>query len=154
MTEPAENEQVPLFRDQAVAWAGGRRLGDLARVESATTTRLFRLLVVTLIGLVCGGMLIRVPITAQGTVVVDSERGLTTALFAEPLQVQQGQSLLVYVGASTSALHVRVDSVSSTIDHQVKVTGHVSPSSGPPRGGRAYLQTGSTSLLGFVVGAS
>lgn len=154
MTEPTTDGRDPPFRDQAVAWAGGRRLGDVTRVDSATNSMLFGLLSVALAGLLFAGFLVKVPVKAEGTVVVDPNRGLVTALFDGPLHVPSGGVLTVFVGKSTRARTVPIDSVTSTGDHEVTVTGRVSPRDGPSRAGRAYIQTGSTSLLSYVLGFS
>jgi hypothetical protein len=152
MAEPVEEAHDPLFRDQAVAWAGGRRLGDLPRLETRATHRLFQLLVMALIALAAAGSLVRVPVNAEGTAVVDGKRGLVTALFAAPLDVHPGDSFSVYVGEATRPLLVKIASVSPAPNKQVEVTGHVpATTTALSLSGRAYIRTGSTSLLRFIV---
>lgn len=151
MTEPVEEVRDRLFRDEAVRWAGGRRFGDPARVASRTTPWLYRLLVVALIGAVAAGLLIRVPVSTQGNVVVDVEHGTLTALFPRGVEAHPGDRLSVYLGQSTQAIQVRADTVTQTANHQVEITAHVPESAGSSVSGRAYIHTGSTFLLRYVV---
>jgi hypothetical protein len=150
MTPPAHVRVDPLFRDEAVQWARGSRLGDPARLSSRATARLYWLLVALVMAAALMSVLVQVPTTAHGTAAVDFARGQFTAILPTGVEVGPGNPITLFVEGEGGHRRVTVAEVTRS-DDLVVLTGEVPFLDGPPRAGRVDVHTGTTSLLQYLL---